>query len=327
MTNEELLKELYLKAQSGEIKKEEITAVFESFPPSEQGGGSILTTDLTAHLSLTKILYLIGASVVVIGISFFGVQIWDDLGALGRITITLGLGLIFAAFGSIFFINDPERWLGPVFHVIGGVLIPGGSLVTLYELSLNVKSLWPVAWIFGVLFVFYLLLTLFHKNAILTFFSAANGTAFIYLLVGAMLGNSFYYEAWDVFVYLTMAASICYLLLAHAFRDGWNKYLCEMFNFMGAAGFLGAAFTRVFDSGLWQFAFFIFAFGGMAFAVYAKSRGILAVSTLYLVAHFIYITNEYFADSIGWPVALVILGLLIIGLGYVSISINKKYLR
>ena len=121
-----------------------------------------------------------------------------------------------------------------------------------------------------------------------------------------------------------MVVGLSYLFLAHSFRSGWNERLVGVFNFFGAVGFLAAAFTRVDNSPLWQFLFFVLTIGGLALAVYLKSRIILIVSILFLVAHFVYITREYFADSDGWPILLVIFGFLLIGLGYVSISINKK---
>lgn len=189
MIKEEFLQELSLKVATGEISREEIAARLEVSTGPQVS--NILTTDLTAHMSLTKILYLLGASIVVLGVLFFGAQVWDDLGSFGRITVTLGLGLVFSGFGSWFLAAKPETWLGQVFHTIGGALIPGGAIVTLYELSHDINSPWPIAVTFGVIFIFYILLTLYHKNAILTFFSIGNGTAFIYLLVAAMLDNSY----------------------------------------------------------------------------------------------------------------------------------------
>jgi hypothetical protein len=51
------------------------------------------------------------------------------------------------------------------------------------------------------------------------------------------------------------------------------------------------------------------------------------MSTGFLIAHVTFITGEYFADSMGWPISLVILGLVFIGLGYASITINKKFIK
>ena len=69
------------------------------------------------------------------------------------------------------------------------------------------------------------------------------------------------------------------------------------------------------------------AFGGLVVAVlYLKSRMVLLLSTLAVIGYIIYFTAEYFADSVGWPIALILLGFIIIGLGYMSISLNKKYI-
>ncbi|KKS10096.1 MAG: hypothetical protein UU66_C0051G0001, partial [Parcubacteria group bacterium GW2011_GWB1_41_5] len=219
----------------------------------------------------------------------------------------------------------PEDHIGSVFHFMGGLLVPGGAMVTLSELGLDFVSLWPVALTFGAIFVFYLLINSIHKSAILTFFTIANGTAFIYLVVESITDGSFYMHG-DLYAYLTMVVGASYLLLAYSFRGGWNDKLVEVLYFFGIAGFLGAAFSQVFGSVPWQMLYFIIVIGGLFLSAYIKSRAVLVVSTLFLIAHVSYITSEYFADSVGWPVALVILGFIFIGLGYVSININKKYI-
>tara|TARA_B100001964_G_C13902915_1_gene452447 strand:- start:258 stop:674 length:417 start_codon:yes stop_codon:yes gene_type:complete len=124
-----------------------------------------------------------------------------------------------------------------------------------------------------------------------------------------------------------MVMGICYILLAWHFREGWNKKLSNILYFFGSAGFYIFAFTRIFDTVLWQLLYFIFVIGGLFLAVYIKSNRILIVSTFALAGFVIYITSEYFADSLGWPITLIILGFFIIGLGYASVSINKKYIK
>lgn len=326
MNKEELLQELSVKISTGEISREEIATRF-SFAPATQT--AVITEDskISTPFSITKMLYVLGAAIVVIGIVIFVHQIWYDIGSFGRIAVTLGLGFVITAIGSMLLKNKPEENLGTVFHFIGGMLIPGGAVVTLSELNLDSGD-WTIAITFGVIFAFYLLLNSIHKNAILTFFAIANGTATVYLVLNAVVGGPF--EGWfgikDIYQYTTMAMGASYLLLAHAFRDGWNKKLIGVLYFFGITGFLGAAFSQVFDSVPWQMLYFILVIGGLALSVYMRSRSILVMSTLFLIAHVSYITSEYFANSLGWPISLVILGFVFIGLGYVSISINKKYI-
>jgi len=330
MNKEELLRELSLKVNLGEITQEEVKSrvnLVQDLHASRIGVKEKINK--APHFSVTKILYILGAAIVIIGTIIFIVQIWEDLGSFGRIIITLGLGLIITAIGSVLLKQKPSKniiSIGSIFHVIGGVLIPSGALVTINELNVDMSSAWPFAITFGIIFVFYLLLNTVHKNAILTFFAIANGTAFIYFLTEAIIDGPFYRHD-DIYAYLTMAIGISYILLATAFRGGRNKVLVRVLYFLGTAGFFGAAFTRVFDSLGWQLLYFILVFVGIFLSIYVKSRIILMVSILYLLAHITYITNEYFADSFGWPISLVILGFIFIGLGYVSVSINQKYIK
>lgn len=323
MNKEELLQELSSKVSVGEISREEVMSRLNIEPAMQREDEE--STKKISHFSITKMLYVLGAVIVIIGIAFFVAQVWYDIGSFGRIVVTLGLGLLTTAIGSVLLKQKPEEKIGPIFHVIGGVLIPGGAMVTLSELSVEVVSLWPVTFTFGIIFIFYLLLNSVHKNAILTFFAIANGTAFIYLLVDSMVDGQ-YYNHGDLYAYLTMVIGASYLLLAQHFREGWNKELVGVLYFFGITGFLGAAFSQVFDSVPWQMLYFLIVIGGLFLSIYMKSRSILVMSTLFLIAHVSYITSEYFADSIGWPISLVILGFIFIGLGYSSVTINKKYL-
>lgn len=321
MNKEELFQELSFKISNGEISREELINNFglNNEKPLE-------VNKKESNFSITKMLYVLGAAIVIIGIVTFVSQIWYDIGSFGRILVTLGLGLLFTAIGSVLLKDKPEEKLGSVFQFMGGVLIPGGAIVTLLEIYKDDISLMLSAITSGIIFLFYLALNSVHKSPILTFFAIANGTAFVYLLVGALDEASAFGFDFDLYAYLTMVMGISYLLLAHNFCEGWNRKLVGFLYFFGSVGFLGAAFSQVFDSGFWEVIYFFLVMGGLLLAVYMKSLSILIVSTLFLVAHISYITGEYFADSLGWPISLVILGFMFIGLGYISININKKYI-
>jgi len=325
MNKEELLQEISIKLNAGEITPEEIITHFNLITTSQQRVSTPENPKKNTPFSITKILYVLGVAIVVIGIIIFVSQIWEDIGSFGRIVVTLGLGILTTAIGSTLLKSKPDDNIGNVFHAIGGLLIPGGALVTLSELSNDVYFMWSVAVAitFAVISIFYLLLNYVHKSPILTFFTIANGTAFIDSYIHAIVGQS-YYE--DLYEYVTMTIGISYILLAYAFRDGWNKPLIAVLNFFGIIGFLGAAFSQVFDSGLWQLVYFIFVFVSVYLSIYLKSRSILIISILFLIAHISYITSEYFANSLGWPISLVFLGFVFIGLGYASVNINKKYI-
>ena len=318
MNKTELLQELKHKISTGEITREELAIqlnISQSLPLQE--------IKETSRFSVTGMLYVFGAAVAIIGLVIFIAQIWEDLGSSAQILLTLGLGLLITALGSILLKQKPTDNIGPIFHFIGGALIPSGALVTLDVLSTGINSIWPVAITFGIIFAFYLMLNAVHKHAVLSFFAIVNGTAFLYLLVGAI--EDFRND--DLYRYLTMLIGASYLLLAHSFRDGWNKRLLGALYFFGSLGILGGGFVKVLDSSIWELFYFLIVFAGLYLSIYLKSRIILVLSTIFLIVHVSYITEEYFANSLGWPITLILLGFIIIGLGYGSVHINKTYLK
>jgi len=323
MNKEQLLQELSTKINSGEISRSEVAHTLNI---STSQSGVVVGEKHASMFSVTKMLYVLGAAIVIIGVIIFVSQIWEDIGSFGRILVTLGLGGIFALIGSVLLKQKPEDNIGAVFHCIGGALIPSGAFVTLSELEIDMSSVWPVAITFGVIFAFYLLLNTVHRSPVLTFFAIANGTAFVYSFVGAMVNGELYFFE-DLYAYLTMVVGASYILLAEGFRNGWNSKLSGVLTLLGITGFLGAAFSQVFNSVPWQLFYFALVLGGVFLSVYMRSRSILIMSTLFLVAHVSYITSEYFADSLGWPISLVALGFVFIGLGYISIAINKRYIK
>ncbi|MCA9361724.1 hypothetical protein KC845_04190 [Candidatus Kaiserbacteria bacterium] len=325
MQTNELIEELKLKVANGEIGQEELMA--------RLGLSQTITLPATAspsedssHFSVTKMLYILGAAIVVVGIVIFVGQMWDDMGALAHVIVTLGLGLLFAGLGSVLLNQQPQTNLGTVFHFLGGMLIPGGSLVLLDEAGASLDEPWVVAMTFFSIFVFYVILNRMHKNAVLTFFAILNATTTCYLVLYAVVDSSSLF-AGNLYLYLTMMLGVSYLLLAESFKDGWNNRLIGALNFFGITGFLGAGFSRVLDSGFWEVLYFLVLFGCLFLSVYLKSRIILIMSTVFLIIHVSYITGEHFADSIGWPLSLVFLGFVFIGLGYTSISLNNKYIK
>lgn len=325
MTNDELLAEVRSRLDRGELDAEQLLALLTAENASAAKPAKILQQAQTSSsFPVTRLLYIVGGIFITLGVLYLISQIWGDLGASGRIFITLGLGMVFAGVGSALMMRAPERDLGDVFHAIGGFLIPGGSMVTLNELSSGINEIWPVTLTVAVVFAFYLLLTVYHRRVVLNFFAFANGTALAYLLTETLIPAA----DGDLYAYLTMTLGMSYLLYAYLYQGGWNDRLIPLLLFFGALGFYGAAFSQIFDTMLMEFAYPFLAFGGLVVAVvYLRSRIVLLLSTFAIIGYIIYFTAEYFADSVGWPISLILLGFIIIGIGYWSISLNRKYLK
>ena len=57
------------------------------------------------------------------------------------------------------------------------------------------------------------------------------------------------------------------------------------------------------------------------------SRTLLFVATAAILAYTGWFTSEHFADSIGWPLALIMFGLVMIGLSALAVRIDRDYVR
>ncbi len=324
MNKEELLAELSHKLQIGEISEAEVRQLLSNDRDAEFQQQTTLSESRVPTSLITRLLFVIGAVFISLGVIYLVAQLWDDLNTFSRIAITLGLGLLFAGVGSWFLMQEPEKEIGSVFHTVGGLMVPGGALITLDEMGTNFDTSWPITLTIGMVFSFYALLTWYHQRLVLSFFAFANGTAFTYLLLDSLLPTA----SGDLYDYLTMCIAASYLIYAHLFREDWNARLVPLLLLFGSFGFLGAAFAQIFDSVLMEMLYPLLAFGGMVLSVMVlRSRITLTISTFSVIAYIIYFTAEYFADSVGWPVALILLGFTVIGIGYFSISLNRKYLK
>jgi len=332
LSNDQLLDELKRRLQDGELEHGRVQALLDSAPDESDESVSQFRNSAVpasalragfAEFSLTRLLYVIGGLLVVLGIIYFMSQLWADMSPTLRILITLGVGLVFAGAGSLFLVQEPEKDLGNVFHVIGGCLVPGGALVALDELFPNISSTGPVATTTGLVFLFYLALVIYHRRVVVNLFAFATGTAFIYLLSDSLMPSA----GPDYYSYLTMMIGISYVLYGVAFSGGWNDRLIPLLYFFGPLGFYGAAYSRIANTQLIELLYPFLAFGGLTLSVVIlKSRIALTICTLAVISYVVYLTREYFADSIGWPVALIILGFIVIGLGYLSVNLNRRYL-
>jgi uncharacterized membrane protein YGL010W len=82
----------------------------------------------------------------------------------------------------------------------------------------------------------------------------------------------------------------------------------------------------LFMSGLFDLITLLIIFGLFYLSVYVQSRFVLVISGISLISYILKITSKYFVDSIGWPVALIGIGFLVIAIGYGTLYISRTYI-
>jgi len=62
-------------------------------------------------------------------------------------------------------------------------------------------------------------------------------------------------------------------------------------------------------------------------STYVRSRTLLLVGTLSMLCYIGYYTAKHFANAVGWPIALVLIGIALIGLSSLAVKLNNKYIK
>lgn len=285
------------------------------------------------RIGVSDVLYYLGGGIVLVGIAIFVGQKWDVMNDVAHVLITLGAGVVAYITGVL--LGSYKQLSGPssAFHFLGAMLIPSGVHVLFIDVFHWEPTLSGSATVFFGLFLLYLVsYAVFERRNIFLLFSILFGTA-VYILftdwlaVGTTLGSDYAFSR-------IIGAGLTYLFLGYAFRVlPVARGIIAFLNFFGIIMFLGGSLAL----GGWKPSelpniIFEVIYPGLALGViflsaFLKSRAYLIFGALFLMGYIAKITGEYFADSVGWPLALIVIGFAFMGIGYGAILLNKKYLK
>ena len=323
MTKTEILTAITELAKTGQVTRAEVIDAYQ--------GGSNASEPITSANSsrIANILYTIGGLVVVAGIIFLVIQSWDKLSDAIQILVSLGSALVLYFSALLLFTNRTARPLSEVLFVLAGILLPVGIFVTLQKIS-PVGNLWIGQLIMaGLPAIMYFITYWVVRRPIVLFTSLLLGTWALTAFFGLMLDDlalegELLARVW---AYWAMALGAGHALLAFSFKDSRLQKLVSPLELLGAGAVLSSGFALTFiDETPWAAIYALLVTGIIYLSIYLKSRVMLFLGSLALMAYLIRITFDYFADSLGWPIALIIIGFFVIGIGYASVLINNRYI-
>jgi len=143
-----------------------------------------------------------------------------------------------------------------------------------------------------------------------------------------MVGGRPSFEQLDFYEYRVLLVGLTYILLGYSLARHKLKPLTGWLYSFGVLGFLGAALAlggwTPNQNMFWEISFPAFSLGAMFVSIYLKSRSFLIFGAIFLMAYLLKITAEYFTDTLGWPLALVLAGLALIGIGFGTFYMKKQ---
>ena len=327
MDKQQIISFIQRQLEEGRITKDEVNQILNQGQVSS-GSSTLVTESKDNHTkSLTNIFYGIGAIIVVIGVVILIAQNWTEIGFVGRIGVTLGLALIAYSAGFLL-MNHEQKILSPLSFVISAIFFPLGSYVLCDEFGIDfsITTQITITTIIAILFLNALLIT---KKNILILVSIGYATWLYFLIFAKLLAEGYIEET--LIKWAIMFIGFAYLLISYGLSGLQNtlenmKEIKSVQRVLYIFGTLGVLASGMAVGGFFDLILIVIIFAFFYLSIYLKSTEMLGLAALFLMAHIIKLTAEYFEDVISWPIALIGVGFMIISIGYATFHINKKFI-
>jgi hypothetical protein len=266
---------------------------------------------------LSKLFGYIGGIFVFAGIGVFINMYWGDFDSAARVIVTLGVGLVAFIMGLVcLYDNRYEKAATPLF-LMSSVLQPTGIMVMLHEYSAGGDAR------HGVLFMSaYMLIqqgaTFWAKRrTVLAFSAILFGTIFIAQLFDIM-------DWREKYIGIVVGASL--MCIAYALQRSRHMAISPFWYFVGAFILLWSVF-EAFENTPFELLYLGLSALLIFLSTYVRSRTLLLVGTLSMLVYIGYFTAKHFVNALGWPIALVLIGVALIALSSLAVRLNNKYIK
>lgn len=266
---------------------------------------------------LVKVLSYVGGAFVFAGLAtFIGIQ-WDAINSAGRVVITLGPGIAAFLLGALAVRDARYVQAATPLFITAAALEPTGMLVAFHEFGSGGD--WRVA------------VMITSATVGLQFAGAFAAQRRTVQALFAILFASFFWataldklEMGDGLIALTLGAGLT--LTGIQVHRGAHAAISPVVFLVGSWSGLWGVF-EILEDGPLEVLFLAVACGLVYLGVVIRSRTLNFTSTLGILAYVGYFTGQHFADSTGWPLALIAFGLALIAISALALRIDRRYLR
>ena len=149
------------------------------------------------------------------------------------------------------------------------------------------------------------------------------------LFTALLFGVCFYGTAMDLLeldqdlIEFTLGLSV--LVVSYGIDRTPHAAIAPFWYFTSSIAMLGGLFALL-EGSILEILFLGAACGVVFLSTWVKSRLLLFVATVAILGYVGYYTAEHFTDVVGWPIALIVFGLLLLGLSAAALRISRKYI-
>lgn len=265
--------------------------------------------------TVARILAYFGGIFLLSGMTVLVSLQWSEMNSYERVVVTLGTGIVVFILAQVAGRTPRFQAARMPLNLIAALLQPTGILVALYEFSPGGD------WHFAALLAASLMLT----QQVMTFLRTRSTE----LLFATVL-----FACWFLSVFLDLfigeehnailTGGFLVMLCATLERSRYSV-ICPVYYFFGSVSYLAGTFSLV-EGSPFELGFLLLTTAGMLLSTRLRSRTLLFTHVVAAFAFIGYFTNRYFLDSIGWPLALIALGLVFVALAALAVRLDRKYL-
>lgn len=286
----------------------------QSIQLSEIKESLAIKTETKQSSIFKKFFAYVGAIFILSGLGIYVGQHWLEMNSAARIIITLGTGIVFYIL-ALSATKDMRysKAATPLF-LLAALFEATGMFVTIHELfPLGNDPRYAELIVFGTLFLQQLLTFLNLQRTVLVFITLIFGFAFIAVTFDIMALKS---------AHISIVIGLSLLLISFGLAKTPHASITPFWYFVGSVIFLCGFFDIIRNT-----PFEILYLGVSIFMIYVstlvRSRMLLFTSAIAMVAYIGYFTTKHFVGSIGWPLALIFFGFILLGISAITVKIGK----
>ena len=344
-SKEQVLADVGVLVQSGTVSLKELEDVYRFSVPTgatpETPAPSATQLPAKAGTTLATALYVVGTVIVCIGIYLLIGQNWDQMNTVSRIAVTLGLGV--SLFATAWYRTrkgydaNNDLLTACLFTIAATSLTIGAGVVvteahaeistpgTVTAIALVVSTLFIAAYfmlarsLMVLLFAIGLAITAYYGG--IEWATHATDRSELFYAIESMVAGALIIAGGVAMRFRAVASRLSNLL----YEAGTILFLAAPFWLTLFSGFMGTDNTSI-RKIVYDVLYPMVLAAGVALSVYVKSRGVLVITALFLTAYIFEISFEYFSGVLGGSVALVLAGVLVMGMAYGATRFAKRFI-
>lgn len=285
---------------------------------AQEIGGALEQTESRRKTEVVNRLFgYLGGAFVFSGLMVFIGMFWAGMGSTERIVLTLGSGLI-AYVLAIACLRDRRylRAAAPLF-LIAGLLQPMGMLVAIAEYSQGGDERYALLLVLSVMMI----------SFGLTFWKERRDELLYLLLIYA---SGWFATCFDLLElgddYSALVVGSFLVSMAYVISRTRHGAIAGFWFFAGSLLVLGGSFA-ILEGRVWDVVFLAPACFFIYLSLIVRSRALLFNGTVAVLSFLAYYTAEYFEDSSSWPIIMLVVGFVLIGMGKVVFELDRRYIR